>query len=162
MLEPPDAPPDPTAVRELVSDLSRLRAKQVVARDDDESYGLSEPVVTVEFELEQPVAGPPPTTESQPAVQRVTHTLCVGRRANQTYARLDDVPYVFELDETVYQVLTAELIRPGLFYIKGEDVVYFKIEAPGGTVEFEREESRRLRQGTRRAARLSLRGLSRR
>lgn len=140
MLEPADAPPNPSAVRELVNDLSRLRAKQVVARDDDQDYGLQNPVVTVEFQLELPLAGPPPTTESQPAVERVTHTLRVGRQADQTYARFDDVPYVFQLDETVYQVLTAELIRPGLFDIASDDVGYLKIEAPGGTVEFQRED----------------------
>ena len=142
MLEPADAPPDSGAVRELVNDLSRLRAKQVVAKDDDKSYGLSTPEVTIEFELEQPIAGPPPTTETQPAFKRVSHTLRVGRRANQTYARFDDVPYVFQLDETVYAVLTAEFIRPGLFDIAGDQVAYLKIEAPGGTVEFEREDDK--------------------
>lgn len=142
MLEPADAPPNSAAMRELVNDLSRLRAKRVVARDDDESYGLSKPEVTIEYELEQPVAGPPPAPESQPAVERITHTLRVGRKDDRTYARFDDVPYVFQLDETVYKVLTAELIRPGLFDIKADEVVYLKIEAPGGTVEFEREDDK--------------------
>jgi hypothetical protein len=140
MLEPAGAPPNSTAVGELVNDLSRLRAKQVVAKDDDEAYGLTDPEVTIEFEVQQPLAGPPPTTETQPAFVTASHTLRVGRRADQTYARFDDVPYVFQLDETVYAVLTAEFIQPGLFDIKGDQVAYLKIEAPGGTVEFERED----------------------
>jgi hypothetical protein len=147
MLEPQDAPVDPAAARELVNDLSRLRARQVVAKDDDASYGLTTPAVTIRFVMEQPAEGPPagpesqPTTAAtQPTMEQVQHTLLVGRRDNKTYARLDDVPYVFELDETVYKVMTQEFIRRGLFDIEGSDVAYLKIEAPGGTVEFQREE----------------------
>lgn len=146
MLEPPDAPPDPAAVRELVNDLSRLRAKQVVAKDNYAAYGLAAPALTVQFVIEQPIEteGPPEISESQPAtqptqpeVERVRHTLLVGRRDEKSYVRIDDDPYVFELDETVYKVLTQELIRRGLFDIQGEQVTYLKIEAPGGVVEFQ-------------------------
>jgi len=147
LLEPEDAPPDPAAARELVNDLSRLRARQVVARNDDASYGLTTPTVTIRFVMEQPVEGPPAAPESQPttapaepATEQVEHTLLVGRKEGKTYARIDEVPYVFELDETVYKVMTQEFIRRGLFDIEGDDVTYLKIEAPGGTVEFEREE----------------------
>jgi hypothetical protein len=35
--------------------------------------------------------------------------------------------------------MTQELIRRGLFDIGADDVAYLKIEAPGGTVEFQRE-----------------------
>lgn len=170
MLEPADAPPDPTTVRELVNDLSRLRAREVVAKGEYVAYGLTEPALTVHFAMERPAEAPPPdaqpaTPESQPitgetpmpppamqpttepatqpappAVERVEHTLVVGRAAGKTYARLDDVPYVFELDETVYRVLTQELIRRGLFDVEADDVTHLKIEAPGGTVEFARED----------------------
>ncbi|MFQ5807094.1 MAG: DUF4340 domain-containing protein, partial [Phycisphaerae bacterium] len=146
MLEPEDAPPDPAAVREVVNDVSRLRARQVVAKGDDESYGLTTPTVTIRFVMEEPVEGPPPaadtqptTQATQPAVELVEHTLLVGRKKGKTYARIDDVPYVFELDESHWSVMTQELIRRGLFDIEGEDVAYLKIEAPGGTVEFQRE-----------------------
>ncbi len=147
MVEPEGAPVDLAAARELVNDLSRLRARQVVARDDDESYGLSTPTVTIRFVMEQPVEGPPAAPESQPtttpvepAMEQVEHTLLVGHKGGKTYTRIDEVPYVFELDETVYKVMMQELIRRGLFDIKGDDVTQLKIEAPGGTVEFEREE----------------------
>jgi hypothetical protein len=140
MLEPADAPPDPSATRELANDLSRLRARQVVARDDFASYGLDTPALVIEFTVAQPPVGPPPTSqEAQPEPQLVTHTLRVGRQAEKTYARYDDGPYVFELDDTVYQVFTAEFIKPGLFDIQGADVTYLKIEAPGGAVEFEHD-----------------------
>jgi hypothetical protein len=103
--------------------------------------------------MEEPVEAPPsapgsqPTTQAtqpatqpaQPTVEPVEHTLFVGRKGDKTYARFDEVPYVFELDETVYNVLTGELIDRGLFDVAGEDVTYLKIEAPGGTVEFEHD-----------------------
>jgi len=66
----------------------------------------------------------------------VEHSLRVGRKGKATYCRKDDAPYIFELDETIYRVLTAELIRRSLFEFKGEDVVGLTIEAPGGTLEF--------------------------
>jgi hypothetical protein len=146
MVEPEDTPADPAAARELANDLSRLRARQVVARDDDGSYGLTTPAVTIRFVMERPAAVPPPaqtqpaTAPAEPAAEQVEHTLLVGRRKGKTYARIDDVSYVFELDETVYKVMTQELIRRSLFDIAGEDVMYLSIEAPGGTVEFQREE----------------------
>jgi len=149
LLEPADAPVDATGVRELVNDLARLRAARVVAKGDYETYGLSEPALTVRFVVEQPA----PASETQPATQpttlaasqptapqRVEHQLQVSRRHGKTYARFDELPYVFELDETVYKVLTGELIRRGLFDIDAGDVSYVKIEAPGGTVEFARED----------------------
>ena len=139
MLEPADTPPNSTAVRELVNDLARLRAKQVVGLDDGGSFGLDSPLVTIGFDVEHPVEGPPPPPDSQepPQLERISHTLMVGRQDKRTYARFDQIPYVFELDETVFQVLTAEFIRPGLFDLKAEDVTHLKIEAPGGTVEFQ-------------------------
>lgn len=140
MLEPAGAPPNPSAIRELANDLSRLRARQVVAKDDNAAHGLDQPALTIEFDVEQPAMGPPPTSqEAEPEPELVTHTLLVGRPAEAVYARYDDVPYVFELDQTVYNVFTAEFIKPGLFDIDSGDVTYLKIEAPGGTVEFEHD-----------------------
>ena len=141
MLEPADAPPDPAGVRELVNDLSRLRANDVVAKGEGAAYGLSEPAMTIRFVMEQPVeiAGPPTTPGAAAPTERVEHTLVIGRVSNQTYARIDDVPFVFQLDETVFASMSQELIRRGLFDIDAEQVVGLKIEAPGGTVEFSRE-----------------------
>ena len=48
----------------------------------------------------------------------------------------DEDPYVFELDETVYRTLTAELLDTRLFTFKPEEVTGVKIVAPGGTLEF--------------------------
>jgi len=147
MTVPADAPPDPASMRELSNDLARLRAKRVVAKEDDTAFGLAEPAVVVRFKMEGPAPPPPTTTQasqptttqaSQPASAPVLaeHTLRVGRRNNVTYCRKDDDPYIFELDETIYRVLTAELIRRSLFDFKGEDVVGLTIEAPGGTLAF--------------------------
>ncbi len=146
LLEPADAPPDPASTRELANDLARLRARQVVARDAFEQYGLDQPAVTIRFAVAPKMEGPPapasapasePTaSQAASAPAPVEHTLLVARRGPKTYARYDDLPYVFELDKTVYDVFTQELIRRGLFDITAADVRSLKIEAPGGTVEF--------------------------
>jgi hypothetical protein len=139
MSDPPGAPPDPASMRELSNDLARLRAKRVVAKGNDAAFGLAEPSVVVHFKMEEPAPPSPTTTQaSQPSTEPVLveHTLRVGRKGKTTYCRKDDDPYTFELDETIYRVLTAELIHRSLFDFKGEDVVGLRIEAPGGTLEF--------------------------
>ncbi|HUU95170.1 MAG TPA: DUF4340 domain-containing protein [Phycisphaerae bacterium] len=147
MSDPPGASPDPASMRELSNDLVRLLAKRVVAKGNDAAFGLAEPAVVVRFKMEEPAPPPPTTTPaSQPATTQasqpasapvlVEHTLHVGRKGKTTYCRKDDDPYIFELDETIYRVLTAELIRRSLFEFKGEEVVGLTIEAPGGTLEF--------------------------
>lgn len=140
--EPPDAPADAVSARELSNDLARLRARKVVARDDFAAYGLDQPAITIRFTAEVPLPGPQPAPESQPAdaqpAQTTEHTLLVSRRENVTYARADDAPYVFELDETVYRVLTQELIERKLFDFAAEDVQRIRVDSTGGTVEFAR------------------------
>jgi hypothetical protein len=137
LTEPADAPVDASAVNNLANDLSRLRAKRVVAKGDDPGFGLDHPAVTVRFDVAEPPPGTQPTTA--PATQPVSHTLVVGFKDKAAYARKDDDPYVFELDETVYKVLTAELIDPRLFSFKPEDVTGIKIAATGGTLELVRD-----------------------
>ena len=142
MLEPADVPPDAGAIRALATDLARLRAKQVAAKDADAAYGLDAPEITVEFEAQQDYEGPP-ATDTQPApssVETVAHTLRVARHGEGIYAKFDDLPYVFELDQTVYGVIAGEFIQPALFSIRSENVVNVKIESPSGTLEFARVE----------------------
>ena len=55
------------------------------------------------------------------------------------YARIDDQPYVFELDQTVYKVLNSELINRKLFDFAAEDVVGITVVAPGGTLELAKD-----------------------
>lgn len=154
LLEPPDAPPDPASTRELANDLARLRARQVVARDAFEQYGLDQPAVTIRFAVAPKLEGPPapasaPASASAPSASApatqatpVEHTLLVAQRGSRSFARYDDLPYVFELDKTVYDVFTQELIRRGLFDITAADVTQLEIQAPGGTVEFRRQDGK--------------------
>ncbi|MGD8450441.1 MAG: DUF4340 domain-containing protein [Phycisphaerae bacterium] len=137
--QPAGAPIDVLSVRVLVGDLSRLRARRVVAARDDGRYGLDEPAVTVHFTVaEAPPAESQPT--SAPTTQPVEHVLRVARQVEAVYAQFDDVPYVFELDETVYKVLAGELIRREVFSFAPEDVVGLTVAAPGGTLELAQED----------------------
>ncbi|MCA8942916.1 MAG: DUF4340 domain-containing protein, partial [Planctomycetes bacterium] len=111
--EPEGAPIDGGSSRDLVNNLASLRARKVAARDDAESYGLAEPALTVRFTAAGPPSGDPPA----PA-EPVEHVLRVGRTPTGIYCQKDDDPYIFELDETVERVLTAELIDRGVFGVK--------------------------------------------
>jgi hypothetical protein len=166
LVAPADAPADAASVRALTNDLSRLRAKRVVGKDDQARFGLEQPAVSIRFELSAvppadsqaataPASAPnqrapsasegsegAPTASAQPvagAPGSSQHELRIAWRDGVAYACKDDDPYIFELDETVYRVMTAELIDPRLFSFKPENVVGVKIVATGGTLELLRE-----------------------
>ena len=67
------------------------------------------------------------------------HTLRLANKDNVAYATKDDDPYVFELDETVYKVLIAELIDPRIFSFKPEEVTGIRIVATGGTLDLTKD-----------------------
>jgi hypothetical protein len=136
---PAEAPLDRGAVRTLARDLSRLRASRVVARDA-QGYGLDQPVVMITFERE---AAPPPTTQDAdvaPPPEPLRHTVTVGWFDEQAYARVDDGAYVYALDKTIYDVLTAEMIEPKLLDFPAGEIAALTIAATGGTLELSRNE----------------------
>lgn len=142
LLQPADAPADASNTRVLVNDLSHLRAKAVVAEKALEEYGLDNPLTTLAFT----VTPPAPTTQASqpadapPAEPPVEHTLRIARRGGVAFAARDDNDEIFELDETVFRSLTAELIDPRLFVFKADDITRVKIVAPAGAVEFVKED----------------------
>ena len=140
---PADAPIDEPSISTLTLDLSRLRAKRVMGKGDDAKYGLDQPAITLSFDV-QAAATSQPTSASAPAATSapVQHTLRIALKDKVAYARKDDDPFIFELDETVYRVLNAELINPQLFAFKPEDVVRVRIVGTGGTLELAKENNR--------------------
>ncbi len=146
--EPTAAPLEVGNVRKLTNDLSRLRAGRVVGKGDEAAFGLTTPLMTIQFEVAQPPATTQPTTtQATQATQPTTaeapvvtrHTLRIGRKDGVAYARQDDDPYIFELHDTVYQVMVAELIDQRLFRFRPDDVVALKVVATGGTLELSKE-----------------------
>ena len=140
MIEPENAPPDVSQIRSLVNDLARLRAARVVAKNEMAAYGLDAPEIMVDFEARRELEGPPPTDPQavKTEVEIESHTLRIARHDGRIYAALDEIPYVFQLDQTVYDVIAAEYIVPALFDIKASDVTAVKIETPANTLDFAR------------------------
>lgn len=166
---PAGAPVDVDNARELAGTLARLYARRVVARDQEDQYGLNQPEMVVRFvvrsqaasleagapttEPQTPAQGggerqertaetaPADTQSSQPAPQpvEVQHELRVARRGEQTCARREGTLFVYELDETVYRVLAAELIDRQLLRAAADEVVGVRIESAGSVLEFSRE-----------------------
>ncbi len=165
MADPEGAPPDPAAVRLLANNLSRLRGRKVVGKDDAARFGLNAPALTVQFEVRlETVETQPTTAEAAPPTR---HVLRVGLKDGVAYGQRDDDPYVFELDESVYGTLSgvqiyecragkeagsapqwvfiapeAELIDARIFRFEAEDVHRIRIVGTGGTLELLREGDR--------------------
>jgi hypothetical protein len=140
MIEPQGAAVDAAGVRELVANLLSLRASKVVGRGDFATYQLPEADLVIRFTHEEPAPpaadepeGPPAT---QPAALRVEHVLRVGKKGAIPFGRLDD-GLVYELDETVYRALNAELVNRQLFTFAPESVEAFKIDKPTQPLDFE-------------------------
>jgi hypothetical protein len=112
----------------LLRDLSGLRAARVVARGGDAQYGLDQPALTLQVLLKPEPNAPPATLTTAPAVPATapasataptsgsattapawTHTLRVSFKDAVPYCRVDDDPFIYELDPTVYTTLTGEL-----------------------------------------------------
>lgn len=148
MSEPPGATADASGMNDLARDLLNLKARRAVSRGEYEKYGLSDPVATLRFVVEAPppVSSAPATSgESQPAPvepRRSEHTLVVGKVGEVPYARHGDDPYVFELDPTVFRVLTGELIQRRLFTFKESDVVRFEASSPTGQLKLARQQDK--------------------
>jgi hypothetical protein len=138
-----DVPIDEGPVRAIVNDLSHLRARKVVARGDEGRYGLDQPELTIHFAATEAPAGEKATTQPEagpPAPPVVNeHTLRVSRREKTAFARFDDDPYVYELDDTVYRVLSAELLDRKLFPFAADEVVGVTVVQPAGTLEFAKQ-----------------------
>lgn len=122
LLEPLNCPIDAAAVRELTTDLSRLTAIRVVSRADFGRYGLDEPVATLTLSF----ASPASSQASQP-VASPTRILRVGFRDNAAYVRRDEEPWVYQIDNGVYEVLIGELIERRLFTFSADDVVLYSV-----------------------------------
>jgi hypothetical protein len=136
LVEPSNAAVEQVAARTLAGDLARLRARRVAGREDPDRYGLDQPEITVTFRVELQPAEPADeeTAEAGPPAL-VAHTLRVARRDTVAYARFDDDPFIYELDETIYRVLTAELVNRKVFDILPQDIVGMTIITPGSQLE---------------------------
>ncbi|MEP0845564.1 MAG: DUF4340 domain-containing protein [Phycisphaerae bacterium] len=148
LVEPADAPADAERVAALVNDLGRLRAKTVAGRADVDTFGLSNPSLTIRFSVlpapqSQPAESQPaesqPAPASEPAAP-VEHVVVVNRPDDAVYLRKDDDAYVFEIDETVYNTFAAEFIRNQLFDFPPEQIVSIRIERDGKTLELIRDQ----------------------
>ena len=145
--EPEGASVDAEALRDLTNDLANLRAKRVVARDDFARYGLDAPDAVIHLtrrEVVKPVdsqpadsqpieAGPP---ASEPATRAIENTLRLAYVEGAAYCRLDDAPYIFELDRTVYPVLTGELASRTLTREDPTKIVRIEINHEGAALVF--------------------------
>lgn len=140
IVEPADTPVDAATVRQVVNDLSKLRARRVVAKGDAAAFGLDEPGLTVRFTV---AATPPATQASQPVSAPsgapAEHTLRVARKDRLAYCRLDDDPFVFELDETVYKLLSSELVKGEIFSFAPDTVIDFAVVAPQGSLQLSKD-----------------------
>ncbi len=142
LAEPAGAPADLVAVRSLLNDLARLRAKKVVDQGNEERYGLAEPAMVMKLAIDVTPATQPATAPAEappPTIAR--HTLFIGRVGEQTFAKKDDQPWIFELDESIYRSFSVELLDAAIWSFNTAEVAGVSIVSTGGALEFNRIDS---------------------
>jgi hypothetical protein len=132
--EPYEAPADQSGVARVLSDVASLRAREIVARGQFETFGLDQPDIEVVAEVSLPT---PPTTspaETQPAEQEPErHRLLVSKQDDRVYAVMDGSDLVYELDPAVYEHLSAELHDRKVLRFSPDQVE--RLEISGGEIE---------------------------
>jgi hypothetical protein len=132
--EPYEAPADETGVARILSDVASLRARDIVARGQLETFGLDQPDIEVVAEVSPPT--PPTTTPAatQPVEQQPErHRLLVSKHDDRVYAVMDGSDLVYEIDPAVYEHLSAELHDRNVLRFSPDQVE--RLEISGGEVE---------------------------
>ncbi len=128
---PVDGEAEAATVKNILSDLSNLRGRRVVARAGDAAqFGLAGPTaIKATITVDPP---PPPATQpaSDPAPangQPATHTVIAARHGGKAYAMNHDGTTICEVDGKVLDDLEAELLDTGLlsFEVSQVDALTF-------------------------------------
>lgn len=134
MTAPIDGEANTEAVGNLLTDLSSLRAADLVATADRKAdFGLDQPTATVLATTEVRRIKPAPTTtqatdtqaaDTQPAEETVTetHKLLLSQKDGQVYAMTDGGQMIFRLEDKVYADATAEMLDPQILNLTADEV----------------------------------------
>ncbi len=122
------------AVRSMLSDLSNLRGRRVVARTEDAaSFGLSGPTaIETTITVEPP---PPPATQPVGAAAPepeapTTHTIIAARHDGKAYAMKAGGATICEVDGKVLGDLEAELLDTHVLAIQSAQVTRLAFSGP--------------------------------
>ncbi|MCA9244597.1 MAG: DUF4340 domain-containing protein [Phycisphaerales bacterium] len=128
LLKPGGAPANGPALERLALDLSQLRAKRVVGQGELGAFGATASPIAIAFDA------PDASGETTTTVLRVGET-----DDGHIHAALDDRPLVYEIDRTVFDVLSAELINPQLFTFAPAQIRSIEIHKGAEVLKFERD-----------------------
>jgi hypothetical protein len=125
---PVDGETEGATVKSILSDLSNLRGRRVVARADDAAqFGLTGPsaikvTITVEpppAPATQPASGP---ADTPPLAAPTAHTVIAARHAGKAYAMRSGGATICEVDGKVLDDLEAELLVARVLSIEPSQV----------------------------------------
>ncbi len=127
LLKPGGAPANGVALERLALDISQLRAKRVIGRGELGAFGAAGAQAAIAFDT------PGENGEWQTNVLRVAETA-----DGHAHAALDGRALVYEIDRTVFDVLSAELINPQLFTFSPAQIRSIEIRKGAEVLSFQR------------------------
>ncbi len=128
MKTPAGAGIDAGALRDILNDVALLRAAAVVGTGQPARYGLDLPPATLTITVRTDDDG----TRG--------HALVLSEVGGQAYCMVDDLPYIFRLDRTVYRTLTGELIDHQVFDRAPADIEAVTLTDAAASLRFTRGE----------------------
>ncbi|MGE3181709.1 MAG: DUF4340 domain-containing protein [Phycisphaerae bacterium] len=133
---PSEAPVDQAAVNALLGDLSHLRARRVAAEKSVDERAAPPDATTITFTVD---GAPASAGEGDSTPEGGQRELTLFESNDVHYATTDTADAVFELDPTVYRVLTGELIDREPLTVNADDVVRLTVTRPGEEITFSKQ-----------------------
>ncbi len=140
LVVPVAATAEPTAVSNILSDLSNLRGRRVVASAAEAAaFGLSPALIKVAVTVAPslPATTQPEEVPAPPAPD--VFTLALGRQGEQVYAMLEGGRTICEIDAKVLENLEAELLDPRVATLDTAQVRRFGIRHGDAGFSFEKK-----------------------
>jgi hypothetical protein len=120
LLSPVQGTAEASAVTALINDLTNLRGRRVVGRENDKkSFGFESPTVKLSITVDNPARPKPPTSQptsgpTPPEMESVPPTvynLSLTRIGDKTYAMVEGGKVICEIDAKVLDDALAEMLE---------------------------------------------------
>jgi hypothetical protein len=147
LTKPADATLNDDAINDVLADVTSLRAKLVVGQGDPAQFGLDKPAVRLAIHREVTIVSQPPATQpasqptsdqAKPEVKTETQSdvLLAAVKDGKAYAQIGGNDTIYEIDQTIYDTLLAELHELTLWKVETSVVVAAGVKTPSATLAF--------------------------
>ncbi len=135
---PAEAPLNLVATGALVTNVSRLRARRIIDAGEAATIAFDKPAAVLRVETAPDVAGPETQPAAGPGVRR---ELRFAWKDGAGYVRVGEESIAYELEDTAYNALVAELLDARIFDFDPNSMNAIEISSVKGALSLKRATS---------------------